>query len=142
MSMKGTRAGILGGIAVAAVIALIAYVVFVVASPVPSVLIRPTVLFVESTKIRVLPVPAAMPTGSETDSLAVGAELYSSMWPTLPTGGFAAKALPAPGAQKKTAEATNARTTRRDSAPKRGNRRADSDIQTLLLQANDRHTAF
>src|SRR2546422_973219 len=83
------------------------------------------------------PGPDAMPTGLETDSLADGAELYSSKWPTVPTGGFAAKAVPPPGAQKKRLEAANARTTMRDSAPDMGNRRAVSGIQNSFCGAND-----
>ena len=114
----------------------------VAATPVPSVLIRPTVLFGESAKMRVLPGPDVMPTGLETDSLADGAELYSSMWPTVPAGGFAAKAFPPPGAQKKRPEATTARTTMRDSAPDMGNRRAVSGIQNSFCGADDRHAAL
>src|SRR6267143_6673784 len=97
-------------------------------SPVPPVPIRPTALPAESTKIRVFPGPAAMPTGLAVVLTVAAAN--SSMWPTLPTGGLGeAKAVPAPGTQKKAAEATNARTTKRDSTPEGGNRRADSDIQ-------------
>src|SRR5436309_2936479 len=117
--------------------------VLVATIPVPSVLIRPTVLLGSSTKMRVLPGPDVMPTGSETDSLADGAELYSSMWPNVPTGGLgAAKALPPPGAQKKRTEATKARTTMRDSAPDMGNRRAVSGIQNSFCGADDRHAAL
>src|SRR5260370_20612446 len=116
--------------------------VVVAATPVRSVLIRPTVLLGASTKMRVLPGPDAMPTGLETDSLADGAELYSSMWPTVPTGGFAAKAFPPPGAQKKRPEATTARTTMRGSAPDMGDRRAVSSLQNSLCRADDRHAAL
>src|SRR5260370_30651876 len=103
--------------------------VLVAATPVPSVLIRPTVLFGESAKMRVLPGPDAMPTGLETDSLAVGAGLYSSMWPTVPTGGFAAEAFPPPGAQKKRPGATTGRTAMRASAPPLGDQPAGSGMQ-------------
>src|SRR3979411_3357022 len=87
-------------------------------TPVPSVLIRPTVLFGASTKTSVFPGPFVIPTGLDGVALTVAA-LNSSM---VPTG--AAKAVPRPGAQKKRPEATKARTTKRDSAPERGNRRA------------------
>jgi hypothetical protein len=94
-------------------------------TPVPSVLIRPTLLFGASAKRRVFPGPAVMPTGL--DALALTPVAAANSW-IEPTGGLA-KAVPAPGTQKKAAEATNARTTKRDSTPERGNRRADSDIQ-------------
>src|SRR5256885_6174674 len=93
-------------------------------NPVPSRLMRPIALPVESVKIMVLPGPAVMPTGLDALALTVAAA-NSSMWPKVPTGGVgAAEGFPPPRTQKKRPQATTARTTMRDNAPHMGDRRA------------------